>query len=135
MRGHSLEYSGYSRPLQGLTVPMTKEWKDAVRLAAIDELQRLLMAGADRDARDEHGQTALMFAAAAGHRHIVECLIRHGADLNHTAKYGLSALMLAVVNGHAEVVRLLVRGGADHELRGTGAPGCAGKRFGSCYRS
>jgi ankyrin repeat protein len=106
---------------------MTKEWKDAVRLASIDELERLLIAGADSDARDEHGQAALMLAAAGGHRHIVECLIRHGADLNHTAKYGLSALMLAVVNGHAEVVRMLVRAGADHELRGTGASGFAGK--------
>jgi uncharacterized protein len=110
-----------------VTVRMTKEWKDAVRRASVDEVQRLLDAGADIDVPDEHGQTALMLAAMGGQRQIVECLVGHGAHLNHTAKYGLSALMLAVVNGHAEVVRLLVRAGADPDLRGTGAPGFAGK--------
>ena len=35
--------------------------------------------------------------------------------------------MLAVVNGHIDVVRILVRRGADLALRGTGAPGFAGK--------
>ena len=73
---------------------MTQEWKNAVRRGSVDELQRLLGAGALVDARDEHGQ---------------------------------SALMLAVVNGHVAVVRTLVRAGANLDLRGTGAPGFAGK--------
>jgi len=47
--------------------------------------------------------------------------------LDHTAKYGLSALMLAVIEGHVEIVRALVAAGADVALRGTGAPGFAGK--------
>ncbi len=68
-----------------------------------------------------------MLAAHAGHRAIVEALIAHRADLNVTAKYGLSALMLAVVAGHADIARLLAKAGADLTLRGTGAPGFAGK--------
>ena len=106
---------------------MTPAWKDAVRRGSIDELQRLLAAGADIDARDEHGQTALMRAAVNGHPHVVDWLVARGAGLDHTAKYGLSALMLAVVNGHVDVVRLLSRAGANRELIGTGAPGFAGK--------
>src|SRR5262245_25867536 len=106
---------------------MTKDWKDAVRQGSVEELRRLLTDGADIDARDDHGQTALMLAAADGDAPVVEWLVGLGADLNRTAKYGLSALMLAVVNGHVDVVRLLVRAGANHELRGTGAPGFAGK--------
>jgi ankyrin repeat protein len=35
--------------------------------------------------------------------------------------------MLALMNGHAEVVRVLVEAGADLSVRGTGAPGFAGK--------
>ena len=54
-------------------------------------------------------------------------LIAHGADLDVAAKFGLSALMLAIVAGHTEVAVLLVKGGADVSLRGTGAPGFAGK--------
>ena len=37
------------------------------------------------------------------------------------------ALMLAAINGRTEVVRILVDTGADLGLRGTGAPGFAGK--------
>ncbi|HEU4342464.1 MAG TPA: ankyrin repeat domain-containing protein, partial [Candidatus Binatia bacterium] len=72
-------------------------------------------------------QTALMLAAHAGHREVVETLIAHPANLNITAKFGLSALMLALIAGHAEVARLLAKAGADLSLRGTGAPGFAGK--------
>jgi uncharacterized protein len=106
---------------------MTPTWKDAVRRGSIDELQHLLATGTDVDARDEHGQTALMLAAVDGHDHVVQWLVARGAVLDHTAKYGLSALMLAVVNGHVDAVRTLVRGGANLKLQGTGAPGFAGK--------
>ncbi len=68
-----------------------------------------------------------MLAAVEGHGHVVEWLVEHGAALDHAAKYGLSALMLAVVNSRVDVVRILVRRGADLALRGTGAPGFAGK--------
>ena len=106
---------------------MTHEWKNAVCFGRIDVLQGLLAAGADIDARDEHGQSALMLAAVAGREPVVKWLVERDARLDLTAKYGLSALMLAVVNGHVEVVRTLVRAGANPELRGSGAPGFAGK--------
>src|SRR5688572_2157540 len=85
-----------------LSVAMTKQWKAAVHQASVAALQDLLTAGADIDARDEHGQTALMLSALAGHTDVVKFLIEHGAALDHTAKFGLSALMLAVINGHVE---------------------------------
>jgi uncharacterized protein len=106
---------------------VTPTWKDAVRRGSIDELQHSLASGTDVDARDEHGQTALMLAAVDGHTHVVEWLVGRGAGFDHTAKYGLSALMLAAVNGHVNIVRILARAGANRELLGTGAPGFAGK--------
>jgi uncharacterized protein len=106
---------------------MTREWEAAVRRGSIDELERLVNSGSDVDARDKHGQTALMLAAAEGYGPLVSWLIERGAGLDHTAKYGLSALMLAVVRGHLDVVRRLTAAGAGLSLHGTGAPGFAGK--------
>jgi ankyrin repeat protein len=68
-----------------------------------------------------------MLAAHGGQLATVHLLIDHGANLNVTAKYGLSAVMLAVVAGHQEIALALARAGADLTLRGTGAPGFAGK--------
>jgi len=102
-------------------------WQDAIASGDADAVGDLLQRGADVDARDRHGQTGLMLAAHAGHLRVVETLVAGGADLNATAKFGLSALMLAVVAGHREIARLLARAGADRSLRGSGAPGFAGK--------
>ena len=104
---------------------MRGQWENAARRGSIDQLQRLSASGADIDARDRYGQTAIMLAARAGHAKVVEWLVEHGAALDHTAKYGLSALMLAVIGGHTEVVRILAAAGANICLRGTGAPGFA----------
>ena len=106
---------------------MDADWEDAVKRGDTDSIRDLLARGRDVDARDRHGQTALMLAAHAGHREVAGVLIARGARLNITAKYGLSALMLAIVAGHAELAALLAGAGADLELRGTGAPGFAGK--------
>ena len=106
---------------------VTNEWEDAVRRGSIDQLQRLVASGADIDARDGHGQTALMLAAREGHAKVVEWLVDHGAALDHTAKYGLSALMLAVIGGRSDAVRILAAAGANLCLRGTGAPGFTAK--------
>jgi len=102
-------------------------WEDAVRRGNADILHDLLSRGLDPDARDRHGQTGLMLAAHGGHLASVRLLIDHRANLNLTAKFGLSALMLAVIAGHKEIAQALARAGADLTLRGTGAPGFAGK--------
>jgi ankyrin repeat protein len=79
------------------------------------------------NALDRYGQTALMLAAVGGHLPAVRSLVEAGADLDHRAKFGLTATMLAVVNEHVEVARVLASAGADLAVKGTGAPGFAGK--------
>ena len=106
---------------------MDRAWEDAIERGDHDAVRELLRRGADVDARDRYGQTALMRAARAGHRELVEVLVAKGARLDVTAKFGLSALMLAIVAGHAEIALRLARAGADLSLRGSGAPGFAGK--------
>jgi len=102
-------------------------WEDAVRRGDADILRDLLSRGIDPNVRNRNGQTGLMLAAHAGHLAAVQVLINHGADLDVTAKFGLSAVMLAVIAGHKEIAKVLARAGADLTLRGTGAPGFAGK--------
>jgi ankyrin repeat protein len=116
---------GRTDPKEALIVDAA--WEGAITRADVQTVRELLGRGVDVDARDRHGQTGLMLAAHAGHREVVETLIAHGAMPNTTAKFGLTALMLAVVAGHAEVARLLARAGTDLSVRGTGAPGFAGK--------
>lgn len=106
---------------------MDTAWERAVTRGDVEGVQELLQAGADLNARNRYGQTALMLAAHRGHRAIVQLLLERGPDLNVTAKYGLSALMLAVIAGHVDIARLLARAGADLSLRGSGAPGFLGK--------
>lgn len=106
---------------------MTAVWETAVQRADLQQIHLLLAEGAPVDARDHHGQTALMLAAHAGHRELVETLLSHRADLNVTAKYGLNALMLAIIAGHTEIAQLLADAGTDLSTQGTGAPGFAGK--------
>jgi ankyrin repeat protein len=106
---------------------MTKEWRTATDGGDLDAIARLLDEGADVDARDEHGQTALMNAARDGREAVVRLLVERGAALDVSAKYGLTALMLAVLRSRVAVVRILAEAGADPLPRGTGAPGFAGK--------
>ena len=49
------------------------------------------------------------------------------ADVNARDRHGQTGLMLAVVAGHEDVALRLAEAGAEHSLRGTGAPGFAGK--------
>jgi ankyrin repeat protein len=101
--------------------------KAAVKAGDVPALEALLNSGVDINARDEHGQTALMNAARDGHTALVRLLVARGADLNFTAKFNLSALMLAVINGRDAIVGILAEAGADQTIKGSVAPGFAGK--------
>jgi ankyrin repeat protein len=102
---------------------MNQAWQAATRQGDLEQVRHLLEAGADINARDRYGQTALMNAAQIGQVELVRLLIERGAALNTTAKYHLTALMLAIINNHTEIARILVQAGTDGSIRGTGAPG------------
>jgi len=106
---------------------MTREWERAAREGDVSALRTQITQGADVDALDRYGQSALMLAALGGHLEAVTALIAAGANLDVTAKFGLSAITLAIVNGHQSVARTLASAGADLRLKGSGAPGFAGK--------
>jgi ankyrin repeat protein len=80
----------------------------------------LLDAGADIDARDVAGMTALMEAAMWGQDDIVKPLLKRNADIRLKDNGGITALMWAVRGGSLKIVRLLLDDGADiHEKDGS----------------
>lgn len=73
----------------------------------------LLAKGADVNARDEYGYTALMWAAQGGYVLTLKTLLAKGADVNAKEKNGRTALLIATIKGQKKVVEALLAGGAD----------------------
>jgi ankyrin repeat protein len=83
-------------------------------------VRELLAAGADPEARDAEGASALMLAAHGGHLDAVRALIDAGADVNAADARGFGALARAVHNpdldrGFPDVVKALIDAGANVE--------------------
>jgi hypothetical protein len=80
----------------------------------VGQLRQLLARGADVNASNGAGVTALMLAAYHGRLEMVRALTDHGADVNLKDAEGFTAAMLADRYGHDEIVNLLVARGAKH---------------------
>lgn len=86
----------------------------AARTGNADAVKVLLRAGATVDAKETwNGQTALMWAAAAGHGPVVQALIDHRADIHARSNSGATPLLFAVRRGDLAAVRALLAAGAD----------------------
>lgn len=93
---------------------------ETVNAGDVAELQQMLLAGADVNARNEEEATLLMLASYAGNLAMVEALIEAGADVNAQDARGWSPITRAVYNaehnrGFAEVVQVLINAGANIE--------------------
>lgn len=77
----------------------------------LEAAQALLAAGADVNARDSNGRTALMAAALGGNAAIARALIDRKALLDGEDAGGLTALAYAAANGHTEFVDVLQKAG------------------------
>ena len=83
-------------------------------------LKRLLAEGVNKDDADEHGTTAVMYAAMNGHPVCLRLLLEAGADVNkkngsESTPMDNSAMIVAAGNGEADCLRLLLDAGADKE--------------------
>lgn len=76
-----------------------------------DTVQMLLDNGADVNAKDWIGSTALDWAAPGGHERTVRALLRNGSNLNSRDAYENTALHWAVQ--HETIIQLLLENGAD----------------------
>jgi len=80
----------------------------------------LLTNDAAATARDAHGRTLLMLAAAHGASALIERLLERGAPLEAQDRWGLSACTVAAIFGRDASVKILLDGGADPEMKGLG---------------
>jgi hypothetical protein len=77
------------------------------------EVQEALAGGADINAKENDGATALMLAAQYGHLEVVRLLLLRGAEVNAQDRKGATALMLASQKNQLRIVRALLLKGAD----------------------
>ena len=79
----------------------------------IATIQDLINKGADVNAADNNGFTALEGASQHGHLEIVRLLVEKGANVNTKTEKGHTALMAAAQYGHSNIVQFLLDKGAD----------------------
>ncbi len=76
----------------------------------------LLDDGADPDARQSDGATALHWAVFRENIEMAASLIEAGADINAVNRLGASALFIAAKGGHAGLIEQLLKAGADPNI-------------------
>lgn len=95
---------------------------DAAQRGELDEVRTLLRVGADVNAAQGDGMTALHWASMNGRSDIVEVLLYAGANPEATTRLGgYTPLHLASKSGHADAIGRLLSGRGRHEtLTATG---------------
>jgi ankyrin repeat protein len=85
----------------------------ATEAGDIMQMQALLAKGAEVNARNAHGWTALHVAAAGGDLAVITLLLQHGADVHAQSHIGTTALDNAATRGGRKaVIDLLLAHGA-----------------------
>jgi ankyrin repeat protein len=74
-------------------------------------VERCISGGADIDAADEEGQTAMHFAVYLNRVEVVQLLCRHGAQPRWRDSLGFTALMRAAEHGRDEILATLLQNG------------------------
>ncbi|MBN1170249.1 ankyrin repeat domain-containing protein [Candidatus Micrarchaeota archaeon] len=74
-------------------------------------LDALLIKGANVDARDEYGNTALILAAQKGNLDSCRILVENGANVNVQSKSGITPIVAASASGNIDVVGYLLEKG------------------------
>ncbi len=123
-RGSSIQYPAIVELLIPHHPPQSA--LDAALVSAAEDddaniVPLLLAAGANVEAQNSRGETALMRAAAdpyySGTQPALEALLNVGANPNVRDKSGNTALFIAVAQNGSQTVELLLKHGADPKIR------------------
>lgn len=91
--------------------PQSDEVYAAVRTNDLARVKTLVGSAADANAKDEQGDSPLLYSAAVGSADAMKYLLDKGADVNVQNGFGSTALMISATD--IAKVRLLVEHGAD----------------------
>lgn len=92
----------------------------AAHRGMIDVVRALLKReGADIDAVNNEGISALIAASSEGHEEVVEMLLAAGADVTAKDTDETNSLMAAAVRGHHSLCKILLGAGADVNAQNT----------------
>lgn len=106
-----------SDPVVRLASGLDQQLIDAAGRADVVALRQLVKDGAQVNAVDEWGNTALLLAAREGDVETARALLRAGADVDGRGG-PLTPLGQAALRGHTHMVRLLLRSGAQVDASG-----------------
>jgi ankyrin repeat protein len=110
-RGAKINATGLQGDSPLTSVESCEEKDEPTRLQV---LELLIAKGAEVNHQDDHGATALMYAARNGDTQAVNALLRNGASVNIADNEGETALMKAAASSCTEeTVRALLSAGAD----------------------
>ena len=100
--------------LSRAVLPLGGPLIDAAQRGDVEAVESLLEEGADVNAAQGDGMTALHWAAERGHAAVAELLIAAGAAVDAESRIGsYTPLHLASRGGHGQVVNMLVSAGGD----------------------
>ena len=104
----------------GAQAPVPSPVADAAERGDVAAVKALMKEGADVNAAQGDGMSALHWAADRGNAELAELLIYAGANLSAQTRIGqYTALHLAAKSGSAAVTRALLKAGADVNVRST----------------
>lgn len=87
-----------------------------VKRGDLASVQEKLSHGADPEAVDEQGCSALHWAARQNYVDIMQVLSDAGVDIDRTSRHGATPLISAAMKGHTEAVKWLLSRGADWHM-------------------
>jgi ankyrin repeat protein len=97
--------------------PITSQaFRQAALEGQISTIREALDQGADVDATDTDGRSALQLAAFDGHTDVVKLLLDHGARVDHRDALGRTALIYAATGPNQATVKVLLAAGADPDV-------------------
>lgn len=100
--------------MEGSGKMLNEDLVSVVRSGRVDTLTQKLSGGADVNATDESGMTALMEASLRNRLKMVRLLLENGAGAEAVENFfGCNALTFACLSGRSEVVRTLLDHGGN----------------------
>ena len=107
-------------PAAATDAPLDRQLIEAAGCGDLGLVKTLLEKGANVNAKDDQGMTALIAASRQGRVEVAQLLVDRDADVNAIDSAGETALVYAASKGLFEVVKLLVENGAGLGVEGRG---------------